>query len=216
MHAHGVCMCMCASPSLPALGCRPQQRAPSVTPGTPSCVQAGAKALMGMCMKRNFTGASAAVHGHKDTFGKHVSDGLENKVTIGLGDGCGWEAGPKMWDLLAVGPLPPGALAYVRVKAATICRAGRDLEFHQLADAVHLAADASAWLKQAVPPGVEPPKPSPTRGVWGADGVFQPHGVALCDWWATQTNEARRAFLRSRGRPVQMGSNGIPRYFSSG
>ena len=167
-----------------------------------------------MCMKRNFTGASSPAHGHKDTFGAHVSDGLENKVTIGLGDGRGWEAGPRMWELPAVGRLPPGALAYVRVKAATICRAGRDLEFHQLADAVHLAANPSGWLERAVGPGVEPPEPSPTRGVWGADGVFHPHGVALCDWWHLQSNAARRAFLRARNRPVQMGANGLLRYFN--
>jgi hypothetical protein len=177
-------------------------------------MQASAKVLLAMYTKRQVTGASSPTFGHKDTFGKEVDDGLENKVTIKLREGGGWEAGPKMWDLPAEGPLPPGALAYVRAKAATICRAGRDLEFHQLADAVHLAGDSSAWLQsEAAKRGVEPPEASPTRGVWGADGVFHPHGVALCDWWNSRSNQARRNFLRAHGRPVQMGANGIVRYF---
>ena len=179
-----------------------------------SYMQASAKVLLAMYAKRQVTGASSPTFGHKDTFGKEVDDGLENKVTIKLREGGGWEAGPKMWDLPAEGPLPPGALAYVRAKAATICRAGRDLEFHQLADAVHLAGDSSAWLQsEAAKRGVEPPEASPTRGVWGADGVFHPHGVALCDWWNSTSNRARRDFLRAHGRPVQMGANGIVRYF---
>ena len=85
------------------------------------------------------------------------------------------------------------------MKAATICRAGRDLEFHQLADAVHLAGDSSAWLqREAATLGVEPPEASPTRGVWGADGMFHPHGVALCDWWNSMSNQARRGTFCSR------------------
>ena len=53
---------------------------------------------------------------------------------------------------------------------------------------MHLAGDSSAWLQsEAAKRGVEPPEASPTRGVWGADGVFHPHGVALCDWWNTMS-----------------------------
>ena len=99
-----------------------------------------------MYAKRRVTGATSRSFGHEDTFGKFVDDGLENKVCIPLDDAGGWAEGPKLWTLEQVGPLPPGALAYVRVKAATICRAGRDLEFHQLAGAAHLSGDTEAWL----------------------------------------------------------------------
>ena len=101
-----------------------------------------------MYAKRRVTGATSRSFGHEDTFGKFVDDGLENKVCIPLDDAGGWAEGPKLWTLEQVGPLPPGALAYVRVKAATKCRAGRDLEFHQLAGAVHLSGDTEAWLKK--------------------------------------------------------------------
>ena len=178
-------------------------------------MQASANVLLAMYTKRQVTGASSPAFGHKDTFGTEVDDGLENKVTMKLQEGGGWEAGPRMWDLPSIGPLPPAALAYVRVKAATICRAGRDLEFHQLAAAVHLAGDSSAWLRrEAATLGVEPPEASPTRGVWGADGVFHPHGVALCDWWHSKSNQARRDFLQSHQRPIRMGQGGILAYCS--
>ena len=154
--------------------------------------------------------------GHEDTFGKFVDDGLENKVCIPLDDAGGWAEGPKLWTLEQVGPLPPGALAYVRVKAATICRAGRDLEFHQPAGAVHLSGDTEAWLKKVADHlKVAPPPASPTRGVWGADGLYHPAGVALTDWWASKSNAQRRSFLQARGRAVHMGNNGILRYFSA-
>ena len=179
-------------------------------------MQASAKVLLAMYAKRQVTGASSPTFGHKDTFGKEVDDGLENKVTIKLREGGGWEAGPKMWDLPAEGTLPPGALAYVRAKAATICRAGRDLEFHQLADAVHLSGETAAWLERvAQERGVAPPPVSPTRGVWGPDGLFHTAGVALTDWWVSKSNRARRNFLRARGRAVQMGPHGLYRYFSA-
>ena len=177
--------------------------------------QATATLLLAMYAKRRVTGATSQTFGHVDTFGKVISDGLENKVCIALHDNGGWAEGPQLCDLPAEGPLPPGALAYARVKAATICRAGRDLEFHQLADSVHLSGETAAWLERvAQDRGVAPPPVSPTRGVWGPDGLFHTAGVALTDWWVTKSNRARRNFLRAHGRAVQMGPNGLYRYFA--
>ena len=171
-----------------------------------------ARLLLALYSKRRFTGATAPVYGHRDAFGNDVADGLENKMTIVLEE-AGWLEGPRLHDLPRDGPLPPGALGYVRVKAATICRAGRDLEFHQLAGAVHLAADGEAWLaREAAKRGVPAP-PLPTRGVWDADGVFQPVGAALADWWRNKSAVDRRLFLLGSGRPAVLGQNGLYLYF---
>ena len=109
----------------------------------------------------------------------------------------GWLEGPRLSDLQHTGPLPPGALGYACAKAATICRAGIDVEFHQLAGAIHLFGDGVAWLaREARKRSVEPP-PLPLRGVWGADGIFYPLGVALCDWWRSLTARGQRRWLHS-------------------
>ena len=163
--------------------------------------QATATLLLAMYAKRRVTGATSRSFGHEDTFGKVVDDGLENKVCIPLADAGGWAEGPKLWKLDEVGPLPPGALAYVRVKAATICRAGRDLEFHQLAGTVHLSGDTEAWLKTVADDlKVAPPPASPTRGVWGADGLYHPAGVALTDWCCRRHLCRRHLCRRPRHR----------------
>ena len=73
-------------------------------------------------------------------------DGLENKLTVITAAAVGWLEGPRLSDLQHTGPLPPGALGYACAKAATICRAGIDVEFHQLAGAIHLFGDGVAWL----------------------------------------------------------------------
>ena len=134
--------------------------------------------------------------GHRDTFGPLIDDCLENKQTISLRDDDAWTHGPRIDELDLDGPLPPGALGYVRTRAATICRAGRDIEFHQLAHAVHVSGDTAAWLRHLCMPSV--PVVSPTRGVWGADGWFHPWGVALCDSWREKTRREQREWEAAR------------------
>ena len=103
------------------------------------------------------------------------------------------------------------ALGYVRTKAATICRAGRDFEVHQLCDDVHLSADTTAWVRSVG--ATEGPRDVRMRGVWGRDGRFHPCGVALCDWWERLSNRDRRRWLLDRNRPRQLGRDGLYRYF---
>ena len=160
-----------------------------------------ARALLSLYALRTFTGATSATYGHSDTFGEKVTDGIENKMTIVLDESGAWEQGPVLHELPTVGLLPPGALGYARTKAATICRAGRDFEFHQLARAVHLAADRACWLRGYA--DVQPPPASLMRGVWDAHGRLHVHGVALCDWWYEKTRAEQRAWLRDRGRAVE-------------
>ena len=134
--------------------------------------------------------------------------------TIVLRDDGGWAAGPNLSSLQEVGVLPPGALGYVRTKAATICRAGLDIEFHQLSRAVHLAGNVAAWIRSLSMPVNVAPLPSPTRGVWGPDGFFYVEGVALCDWWREKSPREQRAWLLANARPVQRVGR-IFRYFTA-
>ena len=136
---------------------------------------------------------------------------MENKQTIQLRSDDAWMDGPCVDELELVGPLPPGALGYARTRAATICRAGRDMEFHQLARAVHLSGSMDGWLRHMC--GLRAPCVSPTRGVWGADGRWHPWGVALCDWWGDKTRREQRDWLRARNRAVERTSTGLYRYF---
>ena len=125
--------------------------------------------------------ASSVAHGQVDTFGDAVADAFENKMTIAMRDNTGWVTGPRLENLPDIGLLPAGALGYVRTKAATICRAGVDVEFHQLSGAVHVAGDAERWVERvSTEYAACPPDRFMTRGVWGADGIFYPCGVALC------------------------------------
>ena len=132
--------------------------------------------------------------------------------------GCSWgrdiAAPTRMRELPEFGMLPPGALGYVRTKSCTICRAGRDIEYHQLGNSVHLAGDTAAWIAQQSTSA--PPRPSMMRGVWGRDERFHPCGVALCDWWEALSNRDRRNWLRERDRPRVIGEDGLYRYFGSG
>jgi hypothetical protein len=167
--------------------------------------------LLALYVGRTITGATSPTFGHRDSFGKHIADCLENKMMIELRDDDGWVAGPCVDELDLIGPLPPGALGYIRTRAATICRAGRDIEFHQLAHAVHASGSIAQWLRRLRAPC--PPVESPTRGVWGADGRFHHWGVALCDWWAEKTRRAQRQWLRDRGRAMERTDTGMYRYF---
>ena len=169
--------------------------------------------LLALYIGRVITGATSQTFGHRDTFGKKIRDCLENKQTIQLRDDDAWVDGPRFEELPLVGPLPPGALGYARTRAATICRAGRDMEFHQLAGAVHMSGSVHVWVQHVG--AASPPQPSPTRGVWGADGWFHPWGVALCDWWAEKTRREQRAWLRDRARPVERTSTGLYRYYAT-
>jgi hypothetical protein len=169
--------------------------------------------LLALYAKRQITGGSSAVYGHVDTFGGEVDDDLENKQTIQLRDDDAWCSGPHLGDLPDVGLLPGGALGYARTKAATICRAGRDMEFHQLSRAIHLSGDTARWVAAWCESGVPTPMASETRGVWGADGYFHPFGVALCDWWETYSARRQRAFLHAHGRQLVLQPNGLYQYF---
>tara|TARA_B100000795_G_scaffold19785_1_gene13239 strand:+ start:159 stop:1199 length:1041 start_codon:yes stop_codon:yes gene_type:complete len=104
-----------------------------------------AKLLLAMYAKRHFTGATSAVAGHLDGFGREVEDDLENKMTIDLDARFRW-SGVLLDELPLTGLLPPGFLAYARTRAATVCVVGRDLEFHQLARAVHLGGNTQRWF----------------------------------------------------------------------
>ena len=187
----------------------------SVASGTAvGCVSRSVRAqlLLAMYHGRTITGATSHTFGHRDSFGSVIADALEDKMTIALRDGDAWTDGPRLYELEDLGPLPPGALGYARTKAATICRAGRDMEFHQLAHAVHLSGSTAAWLRSLDVRSA--PQPSPTRGVWDADGWFRPWGVALCDWWADKSRREQRQWLRDHGRAVVRGPSGLYRYFS--
>lgn len=104
-----------------------------------------AKLLLAMYAKRHFTGATSAVAGHFDGFGREVEDDLENKMTLDLDGRFRW-SGVRLDELPLTGLLPPGFLGYARTRAATVCVVGRDLEFHQLARAVHLSGNTQRWF----------------------------------------------------------------------
>lgn len=70
--------------------------------------------------------ATERTYGHRDRTGKERCGDLEWKVTYELEADDAWTAGPLLEALPDFGMLPAGALGYVRTKAATICRAGRD------------------------------------------------------------------------------------------
>ena len=156
--------------------------------------------LLALCGKRRFTGATAPVYGNRDALGPEVANGLENKLTVVL-------EGPRLHELPRDGPLPPGVLGYVRVKAATICRAGRDVEFHQLAGAVHLAGDGEAWLARVAAERSVPAPPLPTLGNGRGllDGRGRPHkprrpGHDLGGTMPSSVERAQRGRRRRGGR----------------
>ena len=66
-------------------------------------------------------------------------------MTIDLDKRFRW-FGVPLDELPLTGLLPPGFLAYARTRAATVCVVGRDLEFHQLARAVHLGGNTQRWF----------------------------------------------------------------------
>ena len=70
--------------------------------------------------------ATERTYGHRDRTGKERCGDLEWKATYELEADDAWTAGPLLEALPDFGMLPAGALGYVRTKAATICRAGRD------------------------------------------------------------------------------------------
>ena len=78
--------------------------------------------------------------------------------------------------------VPPGALAYARIKVFTIARAGLDTEFHGLGRRYHAGTDLLAWCEQMeIKPPPDEELASVLRPAFDRNSPYL-MGAAYTDW----------------------------------
>lgn len=82
------------------------------------------------------------VYGHEDHFGIKAGQLIENKMTLHRGSAV---PDLHMSQLPSIGDVPPGALALVRYKVATIVCSMQDVELHELHEVVHTGSGAGQY-----------------------------------------------------------------------
>jgi hypothetical protein len=147
-----------------------------------------------------YTTVFDCIFGHQDSFTHTDGPLLENKASFPQGSP---DASIEMNDFLALGRVPPGALAYPEYKVATLSFALSDVELHCLDKDLHCSP------RQIHQEGAD--KRS-RRGAWtrhGDDLRFYPEGYAVLDW-NSRNNHAAGPYhmrLRSGGNNDNSGRN---------
>lgn len=155
-----------------------------------------------------YTALVDVIYGHEDHFGIQAGQLIENKMTLHRGTA---EPDLHLSQLPSIGDVPPGALAVVRYKVATIVCSMQDVELHELHEVVHTGSVRRRCSRDRTASDVDAAELLPnmskrsqkrkrraeredvrrslrnTRGCWrrvsdSRGGIFYPNGVALTDW----------------------------------